>query len=322
MLHHRDRVTADRHSLVRTFGAVVWAIAALALPLGSAGLPSAARAQEIWTYRVQVANPPVVICTNQTVTYRVSVLAVGPPVPNAVSETEVVLMNPGLALTAAVSDSTVGDFTNAGAALRPLPGGALTAPDTVEFTFKATDKAGPTTLTFGASDISFEAEPFVVPVTVQHCQYEVLAVSRWAASYGAGSIKFLAVTYGAQMAVDADGGYAGTGRVVWISTSAVRGCTVKNTLNISDVTLRGSRDESGRMLQVKLTYAPTQFTDALACIPGGGGGNVTAQASPLDLSVPLFGGTVTIDHILTGGPAPITGHADVYVVPLHGVAGQ
>ncbi len=314
-MHKRVHRLAAVQGLLAAARRGVWGVVLLSFLIGLGGPASPAQAEGLWTYHIDVTNPKLIVCTNQTVTYRVHIYSTSPPDPNGESITDMETIRPGTTVTGDVSDATLGEFINRGG-FSPLPGPGSTAPTTAEFVFKAKNKLGSTTLTFGASSDSFEARPFTISVKVVHCKYKVLVVSRFAATYVGGSIKIVAASNAGELAVDEDGGYSGTSNVAWIATAVIGGCSYTNLLAVSKIHMRGAVNETGQ-LAVKLTYDKTSYIETIPCIPGTGGERGVAYATPLDVTVPLAGGVVILPQEAQGG-AGAQGTATVYVLPPDG----
>lgn len=268
-----------------------------------------------WTYRIDVENPKLIVCANQTATYRVHIYSTGSPKPNTPPITDMETILPGTTVTGEVADASLGDFLNQGG-FSPLPGPNSTAPTTAEFVFKAKEKLGSTTLTFGASSASFEATPFSFTIKVVQCKYKVLVVSRFAATYIGGSIKIVAASNAGELAVDEDGGYSGTANVAWIATAVIQNCSYTNLLAVSKIHMKGALDASGK-LALHLTYDKTSYIETIPCIPGTGGERGVAYATPLEVTVPQAGGVVILPQEAQGG-AGAQGTATVYVLPPDG----
>jgi hypothetical protein len=287
-------------------------VVALAFLLNGLGYAPPVRADDIWTYKVDVVNPKLILCTNQSVTYRIQILATGSTRPNEPPETDVAIIEPRTSVTAEVADASLGTFTTQGT-FSPLPGPGFTAPTTATHVFKTKNKLGTTTLTFGAFSDSFEAVPFPITIKVVQCSYKVLVVSRFAAAYPGGSIEILAATNAGDLKLLDDGSYAGEANVAWIATAVINQCSYSNLLAVSKVRMRGYLNEDGK-LAVNLQWDKTPYVETIPCIPGIGGERSTAYATPLDVTVPAAtGGTVITNQKAMGG-AGADGKATVYIL--------
>lgn len=271
----------------------------------------AASSSEVVTWYLDVANPKTKICVGQTVEYSTTV-----HYNYLAGETEWAIS--GVTVEATSSDKSVGTFKKDSA----ITGLANIDLVTASFSFLA-KKPGKTNLYFEAlADKKFTSTyvSFTVPVTVIPCKFKVIATSQMSQCYPGGCIKFKGVIVEGQVTADENGYYVGEAPVVWISTSQVPNCGAVNLLGIGKVKMRGNLNESGELV-LELVYQPVSFTDTIKCPFGSGIGATPINISPLNVTVSTQSKltAVKLNQQLSGGPGPIGGTANVYVIPLDGV---
>jgi hypothetical protein len=304
-----------------------WMFACLILALGLAmnGSGHSAVAQELQPAVVEPTNvaysfllrtPIPTICIGQTLTIGVTIISQANPPDD---ETVLAPENTVLSIESVYVEAAVNSAILSSSGSPSQPVGSINNFIPFEGRFEFTGvAAGRTTIEFTGEVRNFLSRYPVhdsVDVRVIPCHLKVVTNARWFQRLIGGTVTVYAVVYDGEMAGDASGVYTGMARVVWLVYAAIPGCSQSNTLHFGTVDLRGNLNQNDQ-ITVTLAYAPVPGSEIVRCPLGNGGGAVFANAHPLNATVPVYGGVVTLQQALDGPAGAISGRSYVYVVPL------
>lgn len=287
--------------------------AALVLVLSGVGPAWPAQAAPLSPWRFNVITPPAPICENNTYTFLVTVVSGVGRGPGFIS-------HPGAWVDAQVRDGAVGFVTPARQSAlfaQGLSDAPEEAPGQIAFSFHS-KKAGTTSLKLTTIDGN-RVVTSDVPVTVEHCEEEITAISTWDIP-GPARLGLVASIHRAPMNADEQGHLTGTANVKWfLVTGRVEDCAADvQMVSESRADLTGQIGPDGQVT-VNVFYQPTEINLADTCSnPEGsisGDRRVLVTPQALSLTFPAAGGTVSLNHILDG-PEQTPGSAVVVVHPV------
>lgn len=205
---------------------------------------------------------------------------------------------PGALVTGSVSNVSVGTLQPASIRTGFYsidPGGA-------EFQFHA-DKVGTTSISFkGTINHIWWASKYLiglpaltdrtdfvtdqVGITVEQCQYKVMAISHFSTA----GVKLLAIMDGV-LIKNEDGNLTGTAAVNWIGGPVtLGGCNGTMEVAPGQATLVG--EQAGEQLIVDVTYHETTLGHLYNCIPGSVEIHPPVIPDPVSVTVPVSGGDI------------------------------
>lgn len=294
---------------------------AAALVLAVGGLPGPVQAARLAAARgyFNVVMPPAPLCENQSYPVLVSVLPGSRPTAAAIkSRAEAPRGLSAISVDALVQDASIGFIDPAHSVTGLADLDELESQPGVIYFQLYTKKAGATQLVLQAT-VKGEHVNATVPLTVEHCEVEVTALSTWHVP-GEANLGLAASIHRAPLNADESGRLSGTGLVKWfVVRSITNDCDPGAALaTTSRATLTGQQGADGQ-ISVNVVYDPTSVPLTVTCANAEGSitGSPTVIVTPrtLNLQAPAGGSTALLSQILDG-PEPAPGEAAVVVRPL------